>query len=89
MRSLILSLLIIGAGANLLAPGTLERRAPYAGGGWGLVVTDTGSGCPAGTSGKELVWQGGNQGATLCCPNGFSQPVSQDAGSYACCPQGK
>lgn len=89
MRSLILSLLSISASANIFAPGTLERRAPYAGGGWGLVVTDTGSKCPAGTTGNELVWGGENQGATLCCPNGFTQPTSQDAGSYACCPSGK
>jgi hypothetical protein len=40
----------------------LERRAPYAGGGFGII---TPSDCPAGYHITEDVT------LTLCCPNGF------------------
>jgi hypothetical protein len=51
MYSLTLLVLGLGAAANILPAAQIERRAPYAGGGWGLSTTASDqSGCPAGTT---------------------------------------
>jgi hypothetical protein len=65
---------------------SLERRAPYAGGGWAIL---NGNGaCPAGTTAFNA---GVNFGAgpNLCCPNGFKPQGSGDVSGIACCPSGE
>lgn len=68
-------LLAIAATTNA----TLERRYPYAGGGWGLRAGA--HNCPAGTFESDA---GG--GYDHCCPNGM---VETDGYSFGCCSPGK
>jgi hypothetical protein len=88
MYPLIVLALGLGVAANAIPAAQLERRAPYAGGGWGLSTTASDqSGCPIGTT-----WYNahGWSNINVCCPNGFSQQNYGDSNSeLTCCPQGK
>ena len=55
----------------------LERRAPYAGGGFALVAANT---CPAGYQSLG----GGSQ--SLCCPPNTQQTSPDGSGARSCCP---
>jgi len=55
----------------------LERRAPYAGGGFALVVE---SNCPAGYQTLSDV------SLTVCCPPNTAQTESSGPGARSCCP---
>ena len=54
----------------------LERRAPYAGGGFALVVAST---CPAGYQTLQDTYD------TVCCPPNTQQTAQSAAGAMSCC----
>jgi len=73
----ILSLLLaicLSANAEIGARAAIERRYPYAGGGWGLLAV-----CPAGT--YQIDAGGGYQ---HCCPNGMTTSIN----GLGCCIDG-
>lgn len=74
--SLLAAAICAAAFESFNADSELERRFPYAGGGWGLRTNS----CPAGT----FVVDGGG-GYQRCCPNGM---VAPDVGLF-CCVGGK
>jgi hypothetical protein len=55
----------------------LERRAPYAGGGFALVTANT---CPAGY--QTL----GDVNLSVCCPPNTQQTSPSGPGARSCCP---
>jgi hypothetical protein len=81
MRYLTIFALTLGASANFLPAVQLERRAPFAGGGWGLAISDTN--CPSGYNLSSTSY------VNLCCPNGFSVIDSDGPDeNRICCPSG-
>jgi hypothetical protein len=86
LLALVLSLATATA-ANSNPAIRLGQRAPYAGGGWALLISGS-SNCPAGTTKLDAgVAFGGGQ--YLCCPNGFEQQGSGGIDGITCCPSGK
>ena len=75
-------LALLTSGLSLTQALTLEERALYSEGGWGLVISDATSACPAGTEGHSDV------DVTICCPINYESPDSQGIGSRICCPPG-
>lgn len=86
MRSMSLIPFMNAAAIIINQASALERRAPYNGGGWAILVDN--SACPAGTTAFNA---GVNFGAGpgLCCPNGFKPQGSGDVSGIACCPSGE
>jgi hypothetical protein len=86
MYPLVVLALGLGAAANANPAAQLERRSPYAGGGWALSTSATDqSGCPSGTTWYDAHGWSMN----ICCPNGFTQQTTGDSNSQlTCCPQG-
>jgi len=87
MHSLAILALGFGAAADILPAVQLERRAAYAGGGWGLSTTASDqSGCPVGTTWLDAH---GWSNINVCCPNGFTQQSNGDGNAeLVCCPNG-
>jgi len=85
MHPLALLTLGVGAAANILPAVQIERRAAFAGGGWGLSTTSSDqSGCPRGTTWLDA---SGWSNINICCPNGFTQQDYGDANAnLVCCP---
>ncbi|KAE9367237.1 hypothetical protein N431DRAFT_445896 [Stipitochalara longipes BDJ] len=65
----------------------LGQRAPYAGGGWALLISDNNDDCPAGTTEMDAGNNFGG-GPHLCCPNGFEQQGTGGINGITCCPKG-
>ena len=64
----------------------IERRAAFAGGGWGLLTKGT---CPVGYASFGYN-KGGDDILTVCCPPNFSpQDDSGDDPGRTCCPTGR
>jgi len=87
MYSLLFLTLGLGATANYIPAMQVERRAAFAGGGWGLSTTSSDqSGCPSGTTWLD---SHGWDNINICCPNGFTQQSNGDSNSnLVCCPSG-
>jgi len=66
----------------------LGQRAPYAGGGWALLVSGDNDNCPTGTTELDAGENFGG-GPHLCCPNGFQQQGSGGINGITCCQAGK
>jgi len=66
----------------------LGQRAPYAGGGWALLISGDNDNCPTGTTELDAGVNFGG-GPHLCCPNGFQQQSSGTIAGITCCPSGK
>jgi hypothetical protein len=78
----------IATAANIAPAIRLGERAPYAGGGWALLINDNSGNCPAGTIELDAGMAFGG-GPHLCCPNGFEQQGSGGINGITCCPDGK
>ena len=80
--------LAIAVAASFTPAIRLGQRAPYAGGGWALLISDTNSDCPAGTTELDAGVNFGG-GPHLCCPTGFGQQGTGGINGITCCPNGK
>lgn len=77
---------VIATAADLAPAVRLGERAPYAGGGWALLISE--DGCPAGATELDAGTTFGG-GPHLCCPDGFEQQGTGGINGITCCPNGK
>jgi hypothetical protein len=78
---------VAATAANINPAFRLGQRAPYAGGGWALLISDTSGSCPAGTTELDAGVAFG-AGPHLCCPTGFEQQGTGGIDGITCCPSG-
>ena len=78
-----ISLFTLVASASLIQAFTLQERALYASGGWGLAISNPTSSCPSGTQSHS------DFTITICCPNNFTSSDTQGIPARICCSPGK
>jgi len=76
----------IATAANIAPAIRLGQRAPYAGGGWGLLISPN-TDCAAGTT-KEDAGVAFGAGQYLCCPDGFAPQGGGGINGITCCSNG-